>query len=245
MIDYYNGIWTPSEEVAREIINSTLKENRDNYGKSIAFYLSGLLYRRSGDPVKAAVDYHRCLESLSRLDTTDYFLEISVRKNLGSIYDDFGAFQKAINIYEAAIPYAEKFSLRELASLYSNMGNSYRDMKDGEKLIESYFKSLEYSREINDHFKTAQIFNKLGLSFFHANLIDTAEAFFYQAIFQRDKLSGNELRIIGQAYHNLGQLQFQSGKIQESIESYNKALTFKSDKDRYITLMDLGEVLLL
>lgn len=245
LLNYYNSTSNPSYEEARIIVDENLKSPEGPYIEALARYLSGFLHRKQGDVVKATIDYNECLYLLqNEVDTLDSFLEVSVRKNLGAIWDDFKFYDIAIQYYEDAIPYAEKYSKKELASLYSNLGNSHRDKRDGENVIIAYMKSLDISHEIEDHYKVAQIYNKLGLSFFHADLTDTAEYFFYQAIYQRPHLTGKQLKPIGQAYHNLGQLLFNKGLTMDAIKSYVTALDYKHGDDKFITLMDLGEVMI-
>ncbi len=246
LMDYYNEVTSPDHEEARMIVNDQLKSSTDEYTQALALYLSGYLYRKSGDNLKAAIDYSRSLSLLrSGLDTTDYFLELSVRKNLGSLWDIYLHYDRAIALYNEAIPYAEQHAPKEVANLYSNLGNSYRGKKDSDGAIRAYINSLKIIQNQGDPYLTAQVYNKLGLSFYRAELLDTADYFFWEAINLEAEISGKKRRIIGQVHHNLAQNLKKKGNLSKAKSHFEKALAYKIEKrDQYITLMDLGELLI-
>ncbi|MEO9475827.1 MAG: tetratricopeptide repeat protein [Cyclobacteriaceae bacterium] len=244
LMDYYNGNIKTSPTEARTIVDEALADHKDGYHREIALLMSGYLHKKAGDPVKAFVDYDACYRGLSSLDTTDYYLEVSVRKNIGALLDNFKEYDQALKIYKEAVAFAKKYDRKELASLYANMGNSYRDLRDAENLLKYYTMSIKLSESVDDYYKTAQINNRLGLSFYSAKSYGEAEYYFLKSIAFKSKLSGSKLRVIGQAYHNLAHVFGDQGETRKAIDHLEQALTFKNGQDLFVTLLDLGEIYL-
>lgn len=244
ILNYYNGNLKLDQNEARELVEAELRYPSDNYTESVSWYLSGFLHRKAGNDLKAFIDYDKCLKRLASLDTTDYFLEISVRKNAGAILFDMGEFEKAIFYYEKALPYANKYSKNEVSSLLYNIANAHKELKNGTEVIKYYYKSLEIAIDKGNIRKITQVYNQLGRTFLDANSIDTAIYYFNKTIDQEPYLKDDQLKYVGMAYHNLGFLYSQLDQFDISQKNYEKALRYKKGSDRYITLMDLGEILL-
>jgi tetratricopeptide (TPR) repeat protein len=181
---------------------------------------------------------------LKDADTTDYYLEISLRKNLGAFMDDYEQYDEALQYYEEAIPFAIPYSKKELASIYGNMGNAYRDLRDAEQMLRYYFLSQEISREIGDVYADCKVSNRIGLAFYHAGSMDTAEYYFHKAYTDGLSLTGNQRTILGKTLHNLAQLYFHTDRSELAASTYQQALQYKKGNDLFVTLNDLGEVLL-
>lgn len=243
--DYYNGRRTDLTPVQIQSAADAGIASANSYDNAVGHFIAGHSHATSGHPLNATLEYHKALTALQSCDTSDLYLQISIRKNLGSIFDDFGQFEKAIQYYQTAIPFAQDYSKAELASIYTNMGNTYRSVQDAKLMLEMYFKAQDLYRSLDDHYNLARLDNKIGLAFYAADAYDTAEYFFNNAIFDHGQhLRDKQRRIIGQAYHNLGQAYFKQLDFIKSAHAFHQALEYKSDSEKYITFLDLGELYL-
>jgi len=160
--------------------------------------------------------------------------------NLGFIAKTISAYEHAIDHYKQALKYDSEDGKSEI--LY-NMGTAYKYGNDYDSAIALLSQSVELAKKFGHTLREVKAEVQIGL--LHAKKENFEES-------QRRLLSviGREAHIettkySGRAYHILANNYMTLGEYQKSIDLFNKALgKFSSEKDIFITQMDLGDCFL-
>src|ERR1035437_4906635 len=131
------------------IIKKKAKENDDQYGLGVAYYLSG----------SAFADRGKIQESLHQFDSSlvikkqigDELGEAACYSFIGLDNSFLGNYSNAISLIQKSITIREQIGdKRGLANSYLNLYKIYFGMGELDKALQSEFKSLEICSEIND-----------------------------------------------------------------------------------------------
>lgn len=135
---------------------------------------------------------------------------------LGICYKEIGEFDRAEEMNNKALTYFKALSNDEdLANVYNNLGNLYLTMNDYEKAIENFLLASDKFEE-NNHLDGMMI-SSIGLasSFYQNNQSTNCSRICYQII---SKNTGPQYQ--GFAYLLLGNVEYDKGKLDRSLENY-------------------------
>jgi len=148
----------------------------------------------------------------------------------GSVADDLGFYDKAIDYYEKSLVIYKNKDGEEhpnVATCYNNLGSVYIKTGEYDKAIEYYNKSLVIDRKSfgEEHSYIATGYNNLGLAYNNKGEYNKAIEFYQKALVIDKKLFGEEYPDIAARYNNLGLAYYNKEECDKAIEFYNKALT--------------------
>ncbi|AKG03389.1 hypothetical protein AAV35_000380 [Salimicrobium jeotgali] len=146
---------------------------------------------------------------------------------LGICYKEIEEFNRAEEMNNKALTYFKALSNEEdLANVYNNLGNLYLTMNEYEKAIENFLLASDKFEE-NSHLDGMMI-STIGLasSFYQNNQLTNCSRICYQII---SKNSGPQYQ--GFAYLLLGNVEFEKGKLEKSLENYLLAKNIFTEAD--------------
>lgn len=118
----------------------------------------------------------------------------------------------------------------ELAfSFYFSLGEQFFFVRNYDKAIECFEKSLSISIKINgdQHSLTSESFNNLGLMWATKREYDKALKYYEKSLVIRLKVFGDQHSSTGESYNNLGTVWKFKGEYDKSIAYFEKSLTIK------------------
>jgi tetratricopeptide (TPR) repeat protein len=161
-----------------------------------------------------AIIYH----NLKQYDRSKEYYQIAMEKdaslvnpyyNLAILYSDLGDTATAISYYRQAISVDSTYK-----SAYINLGHIYVSQKKYTEAEETYLKCA-YSASASAGF------NGAGYTWFLQGNYPTAEKYYREAL----SYNPNDEKVLA----NLGELLEDAGRLDESVESYSKAIEIKPD----------------
>ena len=189
----------------------------------------------AGKKQKAILFYHEALGI-----STDAKLNFDCHKNLAAIFQALGLYSESLKQYSAAedilfndvSAFTEETTSKETFSLNMNKGLLFfRSNRDSAALTQ--FQSI--LPIANNTRKRHQILTMIGiLSVRQSNFLQAIEA--YDSIIYSSEITS----YTGKAHHNKAMSLKALGK--DPLPDLYKALEYKEGKERFVTLMDLGEL---
>ncbi len=246
----YDGIINLDEDSILNLSYHLLENTEDKYAIALAHYHIGYIKEEQHD-LSAAAHYIEAIHLLEETDTSDVFLDMSLRKNLGVIYKQYGDIENGIRYYLEAIPFAEAYDkLRpfekqtNVMSLKYNLANAY-SKKYNPKAVDIYLEILEEAKKKRVVLKIGQINNQLGILFEEANEYDLAIKHYKDVLKTSYALPNPKLQqYIGYANQNLGETYYSLGDF-DLAESYLLAsLEYLNDEKKFDPLVVLVELYL-
>ena len=146
---------------------------------------------------------------------------------LGYIYDDLGAYDKALEYYFKALAISETVLGTEhpdTATTYNNIGSVYwkRSRRDDyDKALEYYFKALAIREKVlgTEHPDTANSYNNIGWVYKALGDYDKALEYYFKDLAISEKVLGAAHPSIATSYNNIGGVYYDKG-------DYGKALGY-------------------
>ena len=164
-IDYiYDGDFHTNPNSAILLANQLYKFTEDadyKIGSVDALDLSGYIYFRMGDYLKAIDTYQRGLKIAEEIDYKGGTAGILLR--IGYIYHDTADIIMALNYYQRSLKIFEEIDDKGgMGSIYNEFGSIYRMKQDYAKSLEYYEKALAICDEIGDEACKASIYLNSG-----------------------------------------------------------------------------------
>ena len=143
--------------------------------------------------------------------------------DLGSIVDDLGEWDTAVQYYEKSLEIKEKMGdIHGMAMTYGNLGLVYYSKGEWDTAVEYYEKSLEISEKIGDIHGMGTTYGNLGSVYYSKGEWDTAVKYYEKSleIFEEIK----DIYGMAQTYNNLGLVYADKGEWDTAVEYYEKSL---------------------
>ncbi|MBU7045911.1 MAG: tetratricopeptide repeat protein [Theionarchaea archaeon] len=145
---------------------------------------------------------------------------------LGSIVDDLGEWDTAIDYYEKSLEIKEKIGhIHGISQTYNNLGLVYAHKGQWDTAIDYYEKSLEIFENLGDIYGIGQMYGNLGLVYAHKGQWDTAIDYYEKSLEIKEKIG--HIHGISQTYNNLGLVYYRKGQWDTAIDYYEKSLEIK------------------
>ncbi len=186
--------------------NGIVFSEQSNYAKSLTFYLKSVtIYEEVNDQEKSAKLYN----------------------NIGVIYQSQKNYTKAIDYFSKTQKIQEKLKDINIGITYTNIANSYLNLKNNEKAFNFYLKAKS-SLDINPNQRAlGEWYNNFGLYYKETNNPRNAIENWNLAIttFQSidDKFG------IQDSYYNLAKLNFEQNNLLDAISNANKSLQLATE----------------
>ena len=240
---------------ALEYYNKALDLSRD---KSYIYQGIADLYVAQSNYDMAMINYKKALE----VNPKDPFVHAS----LGSTYKDLDKIDLAITEYKDAIKYAKEQNSDSLAFLYSGLGSVYEKVKRFDEALEAYIEGQKFDikdellyisignvyQYKNNYSQAIDTYNQLlkinpnsshayyGIAESYYEQKDHLQTLKYLDIIGKMEYSqyikGQMGKLTFNTYMNMGIAAYGSGKTDEAIEHYIKALNVKPDVSIYNNL---------
>ncbi len=147
----------------------------------------------------------------------------------GHVYLQQGDLESSLQLFLKSLEWADRHQNRSLSgdALY-NIGFVFYSHFNYDTSFVYFGKSLDVARFVGDSLAVARAFNGMGLVAMRKNEYDLARNRFNYAVKLISELGGSK-RLLAKLYNNIGVTLEDQGRLQESIEYYNRSLAIKRD----------------
>lgn len=233
------GDFDLAKNMANEAIE-LLEVANDRKGIADAKYaIAGALYKTD--------DFHEGLKLLLECfviykSLDDLHNQSRVQKSIGTIYENFGDLESAMNAYQQAITFGEKVedlrlqsnAFNPLAGIFLKLGRK----KEAKQLID---KSIEYKNQTEDIRGLAFALYARGKYHIQSGDLDLAEKDFQDALDIHERV--HEMVGSAMCYQKQGLLYFKMGKIDFAKECLVKALSYSNKHNIVMVKYKANELL--
>ena len=178
------------------------------------------------DPVKALSYTREALNLASEIN--DQRGMGASYNNLGIVYRNQGAFDKALEYYIISLKIYETLQNKEgIASTKNNISTIYSIKRDYTEAMKYLEESYNLFVELKDENRIVGSMNNLGNLHSEINELDNAARYFTEAV-QLSKKSG---RKFADPLLNLGNIYFRQGNFQRAVAHYEEALVIERESN--------------
>ena len=214
----------------------------------------GIHYRRQNIPDESIDYFTKSLAIFTDLKLDENVANVNF--SLGKAYYRKKKYVTSRKYFETSIKYYESIDSDLVTSIYTYLGNSYRDSQnpDYEKAKSIYFKSLNILTQKNRGLELANTYENIAISYYHpSDKYDYAQSIEYslKAIDVYSKIGKNDTyialnnRLIGHDYYSLKKYEKAVDYYNRSLELYEKikdsALSDRVKDDIARSFMKLGQ----
>ena len=153
--------------------------------------------------------------------------------NLGSLYDDLGEYNKALNFYEDSLRILQRLdpSDPEIARIYNNIAGIYHMKKDPISSAEFYEKSLDNFSK--NHPYMAKSMLGLGNNAFDKGFIEESYEYYMNGLMILNRIDFEEVLDLARLKIGLGNCYRKMRKYELGLESYKKALVLLENLEEF------------
>ncbi|MDP8226552.1 MAG: CHAT domain-containing protein, partial [Candidatus Celaenobacter polaris] len=146
--------------------------------------------------------------------------------NIGSVYQSWEQYDKAIEYYRKALAITEELGMKEgIARVLNNIGSVYQSWEQYDKAIEYYRKALAIDEELSRKEGIAIRLNNIGLVYESWGQYDKAIEYYRKALTINEELGGKG--DIALNLNNIGSSYFELKKYKEAEYNFNKSIEIK------------------
>ena len=192
-------------------------------GEVRGYYLlsCGWILHRLGNPLSGLALLERALEISQEQDQR---LESQVLNDLAGVYVATGQPQKALTLYEQALPIRREVGERAgEATTLNNMGEVYRITGQPQKALTLYEQALPITREVRDRAREATILNNLAVVYADTGQPQKALTLYQQALSIHREVGNRTMEAT--TLNNLGGVYRATGQPQKALTLYEQALS--------------------
>lgn len=236
--DTYDFVRTKNqkEELIRYLIGES---ERLNYSEGIAKgkNILGVLLRDRAEYAKAIVLH----ESALRYSGSDTLLNIYSLNNLGVVYRRLDKPRIALDYHMKALQLAEHFegdkemSQRSVCVALNSIGNIHLTLKQPEKALEVFNKTLKIEKSLQNHLGMAINFQNIGYAYEAMENFEVALEYYKKSLDQNQLISSDVGRSI--CYNSIGDLMLKENRPNNALNNFEMAMQFaqKTNDDYYIS----------
>lgn len=210
-----------------------IETERNNIEKAISFFNAGLRKARN-----TSVPSH---------------IEASLLASLGSVYDDQGQFDKALDYYSKGIDLlysSPEPNQKKLAKLYNYFGVTNGKKGRYEQALQFYEKELEINKQLygETHPSVAGGYNNVGGIYYRSGDIGEAIVYFKKAAASTERIFGKMHPRAGLLYNNIGACYYEEGDYPKAIDYLKKSAEIKKQTqganhpDLALTYNNIGSI---
>jgi tetratricopeptide (TPR) repeat protein len=153
--------------------------------------------------------------------------------DIGAAYRDKGDLEHAEALLQRSINLALKEgNLSDQALAWNSLGTLALKRRDGNVAAQAFEKSLDALMQSNEEFRTAQVYNNLGLVYCDVPDWERSEGYFMKSL----EIASRAGDTSGQAFalSNMARVQASQGNLKNAVLSYTKAIDlFTEVRHRY------------
>lgn len=239
LIKYYNGEISLTTDEIGLLCKEIILTESNNYLLALAYYQKGVLSRSAKENLSAYSNYDLAFNHLAKSDIEDYWLASAILRNQGAILHDYDLLTFSIEKHEQALEYAYEYSTARGLSVKFNMAWVLSKVEPI-KALDILMEVIEEAYEIKDY-------NRSGKSFLEISKIYNSTGDYAAALEFSDEalIHAEDPSLIAKIYHNKAHTYYLMKDYVNQRLWLEKSLEVRKGKDRFISLMDLGESYLL
>jgi len=239
LVRYYYGEITLSHDQVYALSDSIINQkNSSNYLLALAYYQKGVIEMQKSNYF-IAYEFHDFARScLNKAEIDDEYLRSVLLADQGVILKRSGMPEYAATKLSEAVESAYKFSNEWGIGTKFNLAWTLEKVNP-EKSLNLFFEILEEAKkaELND--RLSKVYMEIGLMFIRSEEYEEASVFFNKALSYTQNISQR-----GSIYQNYSHLYGEMGDLVKQEEWLRKSLALGDHKNRFLSLMDLGECLI-
>ncbi|NGP77929.1 CHAT domain-containing protein [Balneolaceae bacterium YR4-1] len=174
--------------------------------------------------------------------------------NLGSVYDEQGDFERALEWYSKGINLLDnngsQDERKQLAKIYNYAGVTHVKMGRFEEALQFYNKELEINLDLfgSSHPSVAGGYNNIGGIYYRSGDIGEAIVYFKRAASSTELTFGENHPRVGLIYNNIGACYYEIGNYSESIKYLKRSAEIKKETqgadhpDLALTYNNIGSI---
>ena len=148
--------------------------------------------------------------------------------NIGSIYEDQGETEKALEYYFFSLKIKEEIKYKKgMADSYNNIGVFYYNQGEVEKALEYYFLCLKIDKEIKDKSGMANSYNNIGAICDDQGEVEKALEYYFLSLKIQEEIKDKEK--MSTSYNNIGYIYMNQGELEKALEYYFLSLKIKEE----------------
>ncbi len=187
----------------------------------------------NSDPVKALGYTREALNLATEID--DQKGMAASYNNLGIIYKNQGALDKALEYYATSLRIYDTLANKEgIAATKNNISTIYSIKRDYSQALKYLEESYTLLVELNDQPKIVGSLNNLGNVNMELQLYEKAMAYYVEATEISEKLGTK----FPDAINNIANILFRQGNYQRAVEFYEKALLLERDNNNKLGMLN-------
>lgn len=219
---------------AQELVNNTLNQLEEIKDYAPAYYGKFLrqgLYISTArkNPVIAKQYLDKIYSAYKQADSENSIAFIDINRRYGDYYYNIENFDVAIKYYKKALEVAKKYkSNKDLADLYSKLGQLYARLHQGGNALSNINKSIEYASIGNDKL-SATVYRRILEKYYVYNSLKMyyeASVIFDEIEKNLDNITGNQNLIKSFYYLAKGWEAYGFKDYNTAVENGKKALEF-------------------
>lgn len=210
-----------SAEYFWEVLNLKEDSGFDKFKANAAIRLAGN-YSAMGK-LDSVYYYFEKSEELRKSDLNDQKLAYNLYNGKGIHFNRIGKFEQALFYYEKALALDHKaIGQDNVAGLYINLSNVYKQLENHKSNFDATFKALEIFEKTQNKTGLAFVYNSLGAAHYHLKNYNEAEKYFLKSMEYRKVLGDKrgESMVLG----NLANIFMDIGQNHKAKEFFTKAL---------------------
>lgn len=223
---------------------------QSNYSKALEYHLKALkLYEKSSDSLRLSRVYNNIgIVYKSRKEefkALEYFLKAKelqeklqdktigiTTTNIANIYLDQKNYPKAIEFYQKASTYFQKYpNPRGEGELYNNLGLYYKETSESEKAVESWENAKDKFNAIEDKFGISDTYYNLGEFYFEQNNLEKALQNTQKAKDLATEIKTLEMLVLSE--NLLSRIYEKKGDLNKSLEHFRAFSVAKDSLNNY------------
>jgi serine phosphatase RsbU (regulator of sigma subunit) len=209
-----------SIDTAEKAMDSSLAINYE-FGKYVAkmnLAFAHFILSKEYPILQELTDVHQYFKN--HLSIPEYPIVLNY---LGNVYDNYGEYQKGLSLCHESLKCAQENSLKEVeGDVLSTIGLIMSRISDYTGAIESFKKSYDIRKELNNEPAMASSLNLLARTYALSNNFELSELFYNQAIQLR--LEIKETGALPWSYIGIASLYAKMNQPDKALQYYNKCL---------------------
>jgi len=187
----------------------------------------------NADPVKAVAYTREALNLATEIN--DQKGMAASYNNLGIVYRNQGALDKALDYYMMSLKIYESLDNKEgIATTKNNISNIYSIKRDFAEAMKYLEESYNLFLVLNDPHKIVGSLNNLGNLNIEIQLYDKAMQYFVQAA----ELSEQIGQRFADPLNNIGNIFYKQGNYQRAVEFYERALAIERENNNKLGVLN-------
>ncbi len=197
----------------------------------------------------------------SALELTDHEsvsikTKATILGNFGSVYDEQGNFDKALDYYSKGIALlngdggSNERHREQLARLYNYIGITHRKMGEFDKALQFYERELEINLDLygQGHPSVARVYTNIGGIYYYRGDFGQAIRYFKRAAESTELIFGDIHPRVGLLYNNIGAVYYEQGNYEQAVAYMEKSAEIKrktqgeNHPDLALTYNNIGSI---